>query len=297
LPPTRDGNTAREGALRRTFGRHRAQGRRPYAADPAADDDSTTERRAAASDHAHTAPAHPSRILTFGVTAVQGDLFVRSPTSYVDAPFEVLGLDPDADESDIDRAYRRRVVETHPDQGGSTRAFQRVKAAYEAIMEGRVDAGESDDEDDPRRGRSRPDRSRVEYLDYAVIDDHDWALDDDDLFEKAAAADLDPTDHGEFLVEPSETLLQAAENRGFAWPYACRGGACANCAVAVVEGEMTMPIDHVLSTEMLDRGIQLSCIGAPTTAELKIVYNVKQMPDLDDLILPPYRFERARSVD
>ena len=51
----------------------------------------------------------------------------------MDAPFEVLGVDPDADEAEIDRAYRRRVMETHPDQGGSVRAFQRVKAAYEAI--------------------------------------------------------------------------------------------------------------------------------------------------------------------
>ncbi|QGX95218.1 2Fe-2S iron-sulfur cluster binding domain-containing protein [Haloplanus rallus] len=215
----------------------------------------------------------------------------------MDAPFEVLGVDPDADESEIDRAYRRRVMETHPDQGGSARAFQRVKAAYEAIMEGRLHDGDGDGDGADRREPSRPEGSRVEYLNYAVIEDHGWSLDDDDLFEKAAAADLDPTDYGEFLAEPSETLLQAAENRGFAWPYACRGGACANCAVAVVEGEMTVPIDHVLSTEMLERGIQLSCIGAPTTAELKVVYNVKQMPDLDDLILPPYRFERTQSVD
>jgi len=225
---------------------------------------------------------------------VQGDLPVRSPTPNVDAPFDVLGVDPDADESEIDRAYRRRVMETHPDQGGSAHAFQRVKAAYEAIMEGRLHDGDGDAD---RREPSRPEGSRVEYLNYAVIEDHGWSLDDDDLFEKANAADLDPTDYGEFLAEPSETLLEAAENRGFAWPYACRGGACANCAVAVVEGEMTEPIDHVLSTEMLERGIQLSCIGAPTTAELKVVYNVKQMPDLDDLILPPYRFERTQSVD
>jgi curved DNA-binding protein CbpA len=213
----------------------------------------------------------------------------------VDAPFDVLEIEPDADEAEIDRAYRRRVIETHPDQGGSARAFQRVKAAYEAIMAGQSDGaarnGESSGEP------NRPDGSRVEYLNYEVIADRGWSLDDDDLFAKAADANLDHADHGEFLAQPSETLLEAAENRGFAWPYACRGGACANCAVAVVEGEMTVPIDHVLSPEMIDRGIQLSCIGAPTTAELKIVYNVKHMPDLDELRLPAYRFERTQSVD
>ena len=60
---------------------------------------------------------------------------------------------------------------------------------------------------------------------------------------------------------------------------------------------MTVPIDHVLSSEMTDRGIHLSCIGAPATAEMQVVYNVKHMPELDELRLPAYRFERTRSVD
>jgi len=216
----------------------------------------------------------------------------------VDDPFEILGVDSDADDADIDEAYRRRVMETHPDQGGSARAFQRVKDAYERILAmENAEAADADHDDAETTDHHHDAGSRVEYLNYEVIADREWSLDDDDLFDAAADAGLDEVDHGEFLVEPGETLLEAAENRGFAWPYACRGGACANCAVAVVEGEMTMPIDHVLSTEMLDRGIQLSCIGAPTTAALKVVYNVKQMPDLDDLILPPYRFERTQSVD
>jgi len=215
----------------------------------------------------------------------------------VDDPFEILGVDPDASDADIDEAYRRRVMQTHPDQGGSARAFQRVKDAYERILA--MENGEAADADgDAETADHHHDAgSRVEYLNYEVIADRGWSIDDDDLFDIAADADLDPKDYGEFLVELGETLLEAAENRGFAWPYACRGGACANCAVAVVEGEMTVPIDHVLSTEMTERGIQLSCIGAPATAEMKVVYNVKHMPELDELRLPAYRFERTRSVD
>ncbi|WP_435067482.1 ferredoxin Fer [Haloplanus sp. C73] len=205
----------------------------------------------------------------------------------MDAPFDVLGIERDADDATVDAAYRRRVLETHPDQGGSARAFQRVKRAYEAIQSMRAD-GVTDTDD------ATAATSRVEYLNYEVVADRGWALDDGALFDRASAADLDPTDYGEFLVEPGETLLEAAENRGFAWPYACRGGACANCAVAVVDGEMTEPIDHVLPAELTERGIRLSCIGAPATAELRVVYNVKHMPELDDLRLPPYRFERTR---
>ncbi|WP_049935014.1 ferredoxin Fer [Haloplanus natans] len=214
----------------------------------------------------------------------------------MDDPFEVLGVDPDAGDADIDEAYRRRVMQTHPDQGGSARAFQRVKDAYERILA--MENGGAGDRDDAEAVDHHHDAgSRVEYLNYEVIADRGWSIDDDDLFAIAADADLDSEDYGEFLVAPGETLLEAAENRGFAWPYACRGGACANCAVAVVEGEMTVPIDHVLSTEMTERGIQLSCIGAPATAEMKVVYNVKHMPELDELRLPAYRFERTRSVD
>jgi len=215
-------------------------------------------------------------------------------------PFEILEVDADADDAAIDQAYRRRVMETHPDQGGSARAFQRVKEAYEAItaMRNGEDAPEAVADGEEAADDGHHDAgARVEYLNYEVIADRGWSIDDEELFAAAADAGLDTEDYGEFLVEPGETLLEAAENRGFAWPYACRGGACANCAVAVVEGEMTVPIDHVLSSEMTERGIHLSCIGAPATAEMQVVYNVKHMPELDELRLPAYRFERTRSVD
>jgi ferredoxin len=193
------------------------------------------------------------------------------------------------------RAYRRRIKEAHPDHGGSAREFQRVRAAYQAVVSGEATDGDSEataswePEADPRVD--------VEYLNYDVLADHGWSLDDDDLFERAAAADLDPVDHGRVAVDPESYLLAGAEEEGRTWPYACRGGACANCAVAVVEGDLTMTVDHVLPDEMLDRGIRLSCVGIPTTDELRVVYNVKRLPDLDDLRLPPYPFERSTAAD
>ncbi|MCU4739843.1 (2Fe-2S)-binding protein [Halobacteria archaeon AArc-m2/3/4] len=130
-----------------------------------------------------------------------------------------------------------------------------------------------------------------------MLDDRGWDLEDDDLFEKAADATLATGDYGRFLVEPNETVLEAAENRGFAWPYACRGGACANCAVVVTEGEMSAPVNHILPAEMIDRGVRLSCVGTPITDELNVVYNVKHLPDLDELRLPPRPFEQAQVDD
>jgi len=208
----------------------------------------------------------------------------------VESPFEILGVDPDADETEIVRAYRRRVKETHPDHGGSADAFQRVQTAYEALQNGHatdVPDAESGGEREPQ-----PEGTRVEFLNYDVLDDHGWDLDDDDLFEKAADAGLDPEDYGKILVQPHEHLLEAAENRGFSWPFACRGGACANCAVAVVEGEMEMPSNHVLSAEMVEDGFGLSCISGPISDEMKVVFNIKHLPGLDELRLPAQRFNR-----
>jgi ferredoxin len=258
----------------------------------------------------------------------------------VASPFEILQVDPDADEEAIKEAYRRRVKESHPDHGGSTSEFRRVRAAYEEIKAGdapdprRVEATTGDgvaDPDgtqrvdegrtagwhsgvgersgvderatgggragvDPAREGDQPD-AEVEYLNYEVLDDHGWALEDDDLFEKAADAGLDPADYGTVDVASHESLLQGVEDQGCTWPYACRGGACANCAVAVTEGELSMPVDHILPPEMTDRQIQLSCVGTPATEELRVVYNVKHLPDLDDLRLPPRPFRQAQPTD
>ncbi|UIP01333.1 2Fe-2S iron-sulfur cluster-binding protein (plasmid) [Halobaculum sp. CBA1158] len=250
------------------------------------------------------------------------------------SPYDVLGVDADADDTEVERAYRRRVKEAHPDRGGSVEEFRRVRGAYEAILAGEASppleaadgdapsadaatpegptaggdadapgsrapggAGGDGRDDDADPATRTPGGSRIEYLNYEVLSDHGWSIDDPDLFEKAAAADLHPDDYGKFLAESGETLLEAAENRGYAWPYACRGGACANCAVAVVEGELDATVDNILSEEMVDDGFRLSCIGRPVTGDMRVVYNVKHLPGLDDLRLPADRFERARADD
>jgi len=227
----------------------------------------------------------------------------------VQSPFEVLGIDPDADESAIVEAYRRRVKEAHPDHGGSEEEFRVVRTAYERIRAG-YDPSEDDASMDGVRERRRyhevkrdedpdddPEVVRVEYLDYAVLEDHGWRLTDEDLFEKAADAGLSPQDHGRLVVEEGETLLEAAENRGFAWPFACRGGACTNCAVAILEGEMPTPPGHILPPELDEQGIRLACISAPVSRDAKVVFNVKHLPGVEELVLPASRFERAHSND
>jgi ferredoxin len=232
-------------------------------------------------------------------------------------PFDVLDVSPDADEAAIRRAYRRRVKEAHPDQGGSIDEFRAVRDAYDAIESGEWDGAaarngagaDGGDGDDPRwaewadggaddgDGDDDPATATVEYLNYGVLDDRGWSLDDEDLFDRAAAADLSVEDYGRMVVERDQPLLKSAEENGQAWPFACRGGACANCAVAIVSGETATQVDNVLPGEMVDRGIRLSCICTPVSGDVRLVYNVKRLPGLDDLKLPADRFEQARADD
>jgi ferredoxin len=231
----------------------------------------------------------------------------------MDSPFDVLGLDRGADETEVERAYREQVKEAHPDQGGSAAEFRRVRSAYEAIASGGVETAMDpvETETSGHRARERakppeestpdpPDESTertVEFLDYDVLADYGWAVDDPDLFEKAASANLTPPEYGQVTVGDDESLLEAAERDGHSWPFACRGGACANCAVAVAGGDLDQPVDHILPTEMVERGFRLSCVGAPVTQDTRVVYNVKHLPGLEDLRLPPRPFDRSRAGD
>ncbi|WP_276270591.1 ferredoxin Fer [Haloarcula litorea] len=222
------------------------------------------------------------------------------------SPYEILGVDPDADDAEIVDAYRRRVKDVHPDHGGSPDEFRAVQEAYELLQNGyepgdevvAPDAGDGEtapasEQDDAEPSEPpEPEGVVVEYLDYEVIADHGWDLGDDDLFEKAADGGLDPERYGQFRVADNETLLEAAEDAGYDWPFACRGGACTNCAVAVVEGEMPSPASHVLPQELHEKGIRLSCIAAPAT-DAKIVFNVKHLPAVSELLLPASRYDRA----
>jgi ferredoxin len=217
----------------------------------------------------------------------------------VASPFDVLGVDPEADDETIEQAYRERVFEAHPDHGGSAAEFQRIRRAYERIENG-YDPSENGATPAPEDEGTEPDEPEavgvtVEYLDYQALADRGWELTDADLFEKAADTDLDGDDYGTFVADPGTPLLEAAEEAGHAWPFACRGGACTNCAVAVIDGEMPMHSSHILPQEWIDRGIRLSCVSAPVSDEMQVVFNVKHLPGLEELLLPASRFDKARS--
>lgn len=126
----------------------------------------------------------------------------------------------------------------------------------------------------------------VEYLNYEVLDDHGWDLDDDDLFEKAAEADLSDEDYGTLEVPQGQYILETAEAEGYDWPFSCRAGACANCAAIIKEGEIEMDMQQILSQEEVDeRDVRLTCIGTPVEDPVRIVYNAKHLDYLQNRVI------------
>jgi ferredoxin len=134
--------------------------------------------------------------------------------------------------------------------------------------------------------------STVEYLDYEVVERRGWDLDDPHLFARAESAALADAEHGSLRVAPGQSILDAVGEAGLSWPHACGGGACSNCAVYVVDGQVTMSGDHVLPDEVVrDGAVRLSCVATPTTEEVRLVYGVRHLDVLEDLLLPAEGFD------
>ena len=126
----------------------------------------------------------------------------------------------------------------------------------------------------------------VEFLNYETLEDNDWSLEDDDLFEKAAEANLTAEAYGTMAVEKGEYILEAAEDEGYDWPFFCRGGGCINCAAVLVDGEVEMEANRSLSNEEVDEmNLRLTCVATPTTDEVTLVYNAKQLDQLRERII------------
>ena len=47
--------------------------------------------------------------------------------------YEILGVSRKCSQEEIISAYRRKVIETHPDKGGDSITFQNVRKAYEIL--------------------------------------------------------------------------------------------------------------------------------------------------------------------
>jgi curved DNA-binding protein CbpA len=80
-------------------------------------------------------------------------------------PYEELGLEPGATPEEIDKAFRARAKETHPDAGGDPAEFQRAKRAVALLRNPKKrkhydDTGDTDDE----KPEQHPDFYALTYI-------------------------------------------------------------------------------------------------------------------------------------
>lgn len=81
-------------------------------------------------------------------------------------PYKVLGVDKDASEQDVRRAYRKAAKRAHPDAGGSAEEFQSVALAHRILSdkERRAKFDETGDAD----GASAPNQKRADALGFVA---------------------------------------------------------------------------------------------------------------------------------
>ncbi len=134
----------------------------------------------------------------------------------------------------------------------------------------KVGPGSSDDETE----ETEAEPMTLEYLDHRAIIERGWDIDDPDLFEKAAAADLDESEYGVLEGTQDQTLLQIAEEHGFQWPFQCRSGTCARCAGVLGGGEAEMDMNLFLEeAEVEKRNYRLTCTCYPESERVQLVFN------------------------
>jgi CDP-4-dehydro-6-deoxyglucose reductase len=88
-----------------------------------------------------------------------------------------------------------------------------------------------------------------------------------------------PGDH-EFLVEGSDTVLEAALRAGLSIGYGCSNGNCGDCKARIVSGEIreVRPHDYALTEMEREAGYALLCSVSPVT-DLVIETGVARRPD------------------
>ncbi|WP_129113502.1 ferredoxin Fer [Halegenticoccus tardaugens] len=140
---------------------------------------------------------------------------------------------------------------------------------------------------DADRDEDKPEEtSTVKYLNYEVLDEHGWTTDDEDLFKKAAKADLSAADFGTFEAGAHRYILDAAEDRSHEWPFECRAASCANCAAILANGEVEMDMDLILTEEEVEeKRIILTCQALAVSDEVEIVYNAQHLDYLQDRVI------------
>ena len=83
---------------------------------------------------------------------------------------------------------------------------------------------------------------------------------------------LDGDEH-EVVLQPDETVLEAALRIGLDAPYACQGGSCCTCRALLEQGQVEMTVNYALSSSEVKEGYILTCQSHPKTSSVVVNYD------------------------
>lgn len=76
------------------------------------------------------------------------------------------------------------------------------------------------------------------------------------------------------LSGTGKSILDALDQAGMDVPFSCKGGVCCTCKAKIIEGSASMNINYALTDDEVANGYILTCQAHPTSAVLKIDYDV-----------------------
>lgn len=74
------------------------------------------------------------------------------------------------------------------------------------------------------------------------------------------------------MVEPEQTILDAAEAADLDTPYTCKAGICTTCRAKLIRGTVHMDESMGLSLEEIENGYVLTCQAHPTSEDVRLSY-------------------------
>ncbi|GIV54376.1 MAG: hypothetical protein KatS3mg039_0894 [Candidatus Kapaibacterium sp.] len=80
-------------------------------------------------------------------------------------------------------------------------------------------------------------------------------------------------DEHDVTVNPGETILVAAVRANLDPPYSCLSGTCATCRAKLLDGQVTMDANDVLSEDELAEGYILTCQSHPVVHGVCVDYD------------------------
>ena len=76
-----------------------------------------------------------------------------------------------------------------------------------------------------------------------------------------------------FVMENTKTILEVALKNNIDAPYSCQGGVCSSCIAKLIEGEVHMRQNNILTDSEIEEGLILTCQAQPTTSVVKVDYD------------------------